>query len=300
MIDLHSHILPGIDDGARSIDISVEMARLAVADGVVVQACTPHIMPGVYSNEGPQIRAAVTALQQRLNEEGLPLHLTTGADNHIVFDFVAGLTSGRLLTLGDTRYVLVEPSHYVAPPRMADFFFNLMVAGYFPILTHPERLTWIEQHYDTIRQLAHGGVLMQITAGSLTGAFGRRPLYWAERMLGEGRAHLLASDAHDVNRRCPNMGAGREAAAKLVGEEEAHRMVAKRPYNILQNLDLNTLDIEHRAIGLSAGEGTYAKDFKNFKNYPAEGNRHRRAGREGGRGGGAGNLLDRLRSILRL
>lgn len=144
MIDLHCHILSGIDDGAADLSVSIEMARAFVMDGVAVVACTPHILPGLYANSGPQIRAATARLQQTLDEEGIPLRLITGADNHITPNFVAELRAGHLLSLADTRYVLVEPPHHIVPPRMEDLFFNLLVAGYVPILTYPERLSWIE------------------------------------------------------------------------------------------------------------------------------------------------------------
>ena len=144
MIDLHCHILPGIDDGAADLGVAVAMARAFVADGVTVVACTPHILPGVYHNTGPQIRQAVQDLQQALDAQGIALRLTTGADVHMVPDFVAGLRSGHLLSLANSRYVLVEPPHHVAPPRLDDLFFQLIVAGYVPILTHPERLGWIK------------------------------------------------------------------------------------------------------------------------------------------------------------
>ena len=144
MIDLHCHILPGLDDGATDLSVSIAMANAFVADGVTVVACTPHILPGLYHNSGPQIRQATAHLQHALEREGIPLRLVSGADNHIVPGFVAELRSGHLLSLADTRYVLVEPPHHVAPPRLEDLFFNLLVAGYVPILTHPERLTWIK------------------------------------------------------------------------------------------------------------------------------------------------------------
>ena len=198
MIDLHCHILPGIDDGATDLSVSIEMAKSFVADGVAVVACTPHILPGLYANSGPQIRAATAKLQRTLHNEGIALRLITGADNHITPNFVAELRSGHLLSLADTRYVLVEPPHHVVPPRMEDLFFNLLVAGYVPILTHPERLSWIESHYPMIERLVHAGVWMQLTAGSLAGTFGRRAKYWSERMLDEGCVHILATDAHDV------------------------------------------------------------------------------------------------------
>ena len=235
MIDLHCHILPGIDDGAPDVTTSLAMARAFVKDGVSVVACTPHILPGLYNNAGPDIRAAVARLQQALDDEGLPLRLVAGADNHVTPNFVAELRSGHLLSIADTRYVLVEPPHHVAPPRLADLFFSILIAGYVPILTHPERLSWIETHYKTVLLLVQRGVWMQITAGSLLGSFGRGAKYWAERMLKEGCVHIIATDAHDVVRRPPNLAAGRDAAAKLVGETEAFNLVYARPEAILQN-----------------------------------------------------------------
>lgn len=235
MIDLHSHILPGVDDGAVDLETSLEMARIAVADGVEAQACTPHILPGLYHNTGPRIRLATQELQRHLDDNGIPLRLVTGADVHLAPDMVDGLRSGRILSLADSRYVLVEPPHHVVPVGLIEFFFGVLVAGYVPILTHPERLSWIESHYALIEQLSRGGVWMQITAGSLTGVFGPGPLYWGERMLDEGRVHILASDAHNVGRRRPNLGQGRAAAAKRVGEQEAHHLVVTRPRGILAN-----------------------------------------------------------------
>jgi len=236
MIDLHCHILPGIDDGAPDLSVSLEMARASVADGVSVVACTPHILPGLYHNSGLQIRQATRQLQDALDQEGIPLRLVTGADAHMVPDFVAGLRSGHLLALADTRYVLVEPPHHVAPIRLEDFFFNLMLGGYVPILTHPERLTWVKSHYAIIQRLVRTGVWMQITAGSLAGAFGRSAQYIGERLLDEGCVHILASDAHDTTRRPPNLSKGRDLAAKRVGAREAEHLVATRPGGVLDNV----------------------------------------------------------------
>jgi protein-tyrosine phosphatase len=235
MIDLHCHLLPGIDDGARDLSVSLAMARAAVADGITTVACTPHILPGLYHNTGPQIRAATEALRRALADAGIPLTLVTGADVHVTPHFVAGLQSGQLLTLADSRYVLVEPPHHVAPARLEELFFEIRVEGYVPILTHPERLSWIENNYDLIRRLVHAGDWMQITAGSLAGAFGRTARYWAERMLDEGSVHILATDAHDMTHRPPLLSVGRELASRRVGADEAERMVLSRPRGILRN-----------------------------------------------------------------
>jgi protein-tyrosine phosphatase len=241
MFDVHTHILPGIDDGADSIETALQMARIWVEQGVQVVAATPHILPGVYCNAGPSIRSAMARLQVCLNDAGVALLLVTGADNHFAPKFVAGLAEGRLLALNDTRYVLVEPPHHVAPPRLGTVFMELQVAGYVPVLTHPERLSWIGDRYDEICELRHRGVLMQVTAASLTGSFGATPRYWAERMLGEGLVDILASDAHDVARRPPNLAEGHARAQILVGRAEADNLVIHRPRAVLENVELNLL-----------------------------------------------------------
>ena len=233
MIDLHCHLLPGIDDGAPDLETALAMARIAVDDGITVTACTPHIHPGVYDNTGEGIKAAIAALQAELDRAGIALKLVCGADAHIDGALVEGLRSGRVSRLNDTRYFLFEPPHHVAPPRMEDVVFDVMAAGYWPLLTHPERLTWIEDHYDTVVRLADRGVLMQITAGSVEGRFGKRPTYWAERMLDEGLVHILATDAHNLRNRKPILSVARDLVAERLGEDEATAMVTTRPRAII-------------------------------------------------------------------
>lgn len=235
MIDLHCHLLPAIDDGAVDLETSLAMARMAVADGIRITACTPHIMPGVYDNRGPDIRAAIVRLQQALDENDIPLKLVTGADVHIAPDLVDGLKTGRVLSLNDSRYFLFEPPHHIAPPRLEQLAFDVMAAGYLPIITHPERLTWIENQYDIFRQMVHGGAWIQITAGALTGRFGRRPKYWSETLLDEGLVHILATDAHNLRNRCPNLSEARDLVAERLGEQAATDMVITRPQAVLDN-----------------------------------------------------------------
>jgi protein-tyrosine phosphatase len=233
MIDLHSHLLPCIDDGSPDLETSLEMARIAVADGIVTMACTPHIYPGVYDNTGDSIRQATTTLQIALDTYHIPLKLVAGADAHVDAELPAKLRSGEAPSLAGSRYFLLEPPHHVAPPRFADFVFNLMAGGFVPLITHPERLSWIEDHYETFCGLVEQGAWLQVTAGSLTGRFGSRPRYWGERLLGEGRVHVLATDSHGVKRRPPLLEEGRAVAERLVGQEESWHLVRTRPAGIL-------------------------------------------------------------------
>ncbi|WP_332748250.1 tyrosine-protein phosphatase [Hydrogenophaga sp.] len=236
MIDLHCHILPGIDDGAKTMDESLQMARIAVADGIHTLACTPHIYPGMYMNDGPGIAHACARLQAELDRHGIALKLVVGADVHLVPGLIEGLKNGRVPTLHGSRYFLLEPSHTMPPPHLEASVFNLIVAGYTPIITHPERLTWVESHYPVFQQLIAQGAWMQVTAGALTGVFGKRAQYWGERFIGEGHAHLLATDAHSTGRRLPRLSEGLEVARRLVGDREASRLVTERPTAVLKNL----------------------------------------------------------------
>jgi protein-tyrosine phosphatase len=235
MIDLHCHILPGIDDGSPDDATSLEMARIATADGIRTIACTPHIYPGLYENDANGIRARVAALQGKLDDAGIALKLTSGADAHLTPELLGRVKDGTAPTLHGGRYFLLEPSHHVVPPRFEESVLNFTAAGFVPVITHPERLTWIEGQYRILESLLRSGAWMQITAGSLTGRFGSNAQYWAERMLDDGMVHLLATDAHGVKGRPPLLAEGMEAAEKWVGTAEAKRLVLDRPQAILDN-----------------------------------------------------------------
>ncbi len=236
MIDLHCHLLPGIDDGAPDEAASLAMARIAVTDGIRTTACTPHIYPGLYENDAAGIATRVASLRRRLADEGIELELTIGADAHLTPELLGRLKAGTAPTLAGGRYFLLEPPHHVAPPRFSESMFEFVSAGYVPVLTHPERLTWIKAHYATFVALVKSGVWMQVTAGSLTGRFGEGAKYFAEKMLDDGLVHLLATDAHGIHHRAPLLAEGSKAAEKWVGAEEAQRLVVDRPKAILEHV----------------------------------------------------------------
>jgi protein-tyrosine phosphatase len=237
LIDLHCHLLPGVDDGAKSLDISLEMARMACRDGITITACTPHILPTIYDNNGSNIKAAVFLLQKELIKAGIPLRLVSGADVHVAPNLAEGLKNGRVLTLNSSRYLLLEPPHYAPLPQLEEYVFKLHVSGYIAILTHPERLSWVGTQYRLIERMVHNGAWVQLTAGSLTGHFGRRPRYWAERMLDEGLCHILATDAHNTSSRAPLLAEARDVAAKRLGEQEATKLVLTRPRGVIDDVD---------------------------------------------------------------
>ena len=241
MIDLHCHMLPGIDDGAPDLEVALAMARCAAEDGITVTACTPHIYPGLYPNTRDGILAAIAAFREHLAREAIALQLVEGADTHLAPDLAGQIRAGLIPTLNGSRYFLFEPPHHVAPPRLEETVFNLLTAGFVPVVTHPERLTWIDGHYPEFQRMARSGAWMQVTAGSLTGQFGRRAKYWAERILDDGLCHLLATDAHHITRRRPVLSEARELAARRLGPDEALNLVFNRPSGILRNASPDAL-----------------------------------------------------------
>ena len=236
MIDLHSHILPGIDDGAKDLEMSLAMARLAVEDGTTHIACTPHFMSGVYDNTIPVTTKIITGLEAAFRDNNIDLALIPGGDIHIAPDIADQLANGTLPALGASSYFLFEPPHHVLPPGIVALCKGIMDAGFMPVLTHPERLTWIEKHYDVICQLDELGVVVQLTASSVAGSFGKRALYWSERMLDEGRVDIIASDAHNIRSRPPGLSRARDVIAARFDDEVAMMMVKDNPQRILQNL----------------------------------------------------------------
>lgn len=268
MIDLHTHILPGIDDGSATLEQSLEMAKIAVDDGITLMACTPHIYPGLYMNDAAGISLARDKLQNHLNEADINLQLVIGADAHLVPELLSGLKSGRVPTLNNSRYFLLEPSHHVAVPNFDKSVFEIMAAGYLPVITHPERLTWIEDHYSMFVDVAKRGAWIQITAGAILGKFGSRAQYWSEKLLSDGVVHIIASDAHNTGRRSPKMADAYERASKIVGKLEASKMVYDRPRAILEDVSPDSVDSVLGLSRLSTGpESNFRGSFHKIKTF---------------------------------
>ncbi len=236
MIDLHCHILPAICDGSPDIDTSLKMAKIAVNDGITIQACTPHIYPGLYNNNSINIQVALENLQSILDTESVALKLVMGADVHLVPEVVDGLKSKLIPTLNYSRYFLLEPSHHVSVPKFIEQINNFVKAGYIPLITHPERLKWLNNDsYNEFIMAAKMGAWIQLTAGAIEGRFGKKAKYWANKFLEDGVVHIIASDAHNIKNRPPILSKALLLAKKIVGEEEANRMVNDRAQGVLDN-----------------------------------------------------------------
>ncbi len=229
MIDIHHHLLPGLDDGADRMETSVEMARLAAAEGITHVVCTPHA--NSYHDFDPGVNAArVDELRARLEEAKVPLTLGLGCDFHMSFDNVKlAKEDPARFSINGLGYLLVEVPDYGLPPGLAETFFELRLAGLTPILTHPERNATLQNEPERLIEWLRGGVLIQVTADALTGHKGRRAEQMARDLLEKRWVHFLATDAHNTTTRPPRMREACDLAAKNYGADYARSLCVTNP-----------------------------------------------------------------------
>jgi protein-tyrosine phosphatase len=228
-VDIHCHLLPGIDDGAKDWDETLAMARLAVGDGTTTIIATPHQLGNFGQNRGDHIRQLAAEAQQRLDAAGIPLAVLPGADVRIEPDMVEALTRGEVLTLGDhLRHVLLELPHelYFPLEPVLEQLSRRKIAG---ILSHPERNQGILRQPNVLAPLVEAGCLMQITAGSLCGSMGPECQQFSEWMLAEGLIHFVATDAHGPRSRRPLLRRAFERIVEIAGEKTATELCHGKP-----------------------------------------------------------------------
>ncbi len=236
MIDLHAHILPGLDHGAADERESLEMASLAAGDGITVLAGTPHVNHE-FRAPPSAIRDAARALRERINEAGIPLEIVVGADYHLTPELLT--SSASIVTLGDNgRYFLLELPPMVVPPEIARIIKAFLAKGLTPIITHPERNDHLRRCPSLLDDMIKLGCPMQVTAGSLLELFGPSAAVAARNMLKRGQANLMASDAHWPGERPPLLSASLEAAAGILGAAAARILVDENPRRILRAEDV--------------------------------------------------------------
>ncbi|MFC1867600.1 tyrosine-protein phosphatase [Thermodesulfobacteriota bacterium] len=234
MIDIHSHILPWIDDGPSVLDESLKMAQIAVDDGIGTIIATPHCLNGLYRNWRTDILSACTAFNLVLKENHLPLTVLPGSEVHLGVEIMDELKNGRLMTINDTgRYLSIELPDQFIPETVKGFMGLLSNRRITAIITHPERNTFVQNNIRALYDLVSAGALIQVTAGSLMGRFGRRALKCTRKIVKDGMLHFLATDAHSSGVRPPRLSAAGKKLSSMVGEEMAYEVLLKRPQMII-------------------------------------------------------------------
>ena len=248
MIDLHNHLLPGIDDGAKDWDMAVAMARMAYDDGTRQLVLTPHNSAWWTHYYQDKIIPLADEFQRRLQDAGVDLEVRAGCEIYIDLDIPKRLNDGRAATLNNSHYVLVELPFTSWPLYTDQVFFELQAAGYSVILAHPERYSAVMEKPEKLLPLAERGIIAQVTSGSLQGKFGSRAQKTAMHLLENNWAHFIASDAHELTNRTPTMRPAYEILKEQLGVARAELMCEILPGKIFRNEDV-TLDppLEHEA-----------------------------------------------------
>jgi protein-tyrosine phosphatase len=229
MVDIHHHLLPGLDDGSDSIETSVAMAKLAASDGITHIVCTPHAN-GQYTFDTSVNTDKVRELRTRLAAENVAVTLGTGCDFHLSFDNVErAKRDPSRFSINGLGYLLVEPPDYGIPPGLTETLYELQVAGLTPILTHPERNPTLQGEPERMRPWLRGGMLIQVTADSLTGHKGRRAERMAHMLVEKRWCHFLATDAHNTSSRPPRMKEAHDLVATKYGVSYAHALCVTNP-----------------------------------------------------------------------
>lgn len=236
MIDIHSHLLPGIDDGAKDLAAALDLARQAVAGGVTHSVLTPHIHHGRWENTTTGIRRTMAMFRAALEREGIPLTISCAGEVRIGPEILSMLPNGEIPFLGrweDKRVMLLEMPHSHILPGTDKIVAWLLKQNVLPMIAHPERNKDVMRKLETLQPLIDLGCLFQVTAGSVAGQFGESAQERAEQLLTMGVVTVLASDAHHVDRRPVNLQEGRQAAARIVGDETAQKLVYDNPLKIV-------------------------------------------------------------------
>jgi protein-tyrosine phosphatase len=238
MIDIHCHILPGVDDGAQTMSEALNLAQAAVDDGISCVMLTPHMHKGRYESSFVSLLPLVETFRVEITRHEIPLRLGLAAEIRIGFELLDWLQEGKIPFLGrheGREVMLLEFPNEQVPPGADKLMKRMIDEGVQPLIAHPERNEHVIRKLDVIKPFVDMGCLLQVTAGSVAGTFGPLVRDRAHEMLERAWVHVLASDAHDTRWRPPNLSLGRQAAAKLVGERESWALVKDRPWQLTRN-----------------------------------------------------------------
>ena len=234
MIDIHAHILPGLDDGAQTLEEAVRLANAACEDGIVAVVATPHA-DGTFGRRLGYTEQRLTELRQAFLASGLKLEVMPGCEALLTPEIAARAAAGQYLTLNGSRYLLVEWPIYQLPTYVHQALFELRLKGFVPVLAHAERYQAVQTDVNMLVTLVERGALVQVTSGSLLGEFGPEAQRTAEIMLEHGLAHALASDVHSAIHRPPLLSAGATRATRLIGSDAARALVVDTPRAIVED-----------------------------------------------------------------
>jgi len=229
MIDIHHHLLPGLDDGSPDLETSLAMARMAASDGLTHVICTPHASSR-YAFSTALVEEKLSTLRAALASESIPLTLATGCDFHLGYDNIKdAIAHPRKYSLNSTDYLLIELPDYGLSTILEEIFYQLRLAGLTLILTHPERNPTLQRDHARLAAWLREGMLVQITTSSILGKMGETARKMSHTLLANRWVHFLATDAHNLTTRPPHMAEARDLVAARYGASYANRLCTENP-----------------------------------------------------------------------
>lgn len=218
MIDIHTHILPGLDDGADSLEESLALAQQASQNGITTVVATPHHYARGFYSEAEQIKHEVAKLTEELEKRNIPLEVLAGQEVRVYDNLLEDLETGRLVTIASSPYLLVEFPSSKVPSQVEDLFHELRLLGITPVIAHPERNSELANNIDYLSELVGAGALAQLTSSSIIGAKGKKLQKISLEMCKKGLIHFIASDAHHSTMRPFDLKQGYEVIGKQLGQ----------------------------------------------------------------------------------
>ena len=240
MIDLHSHILPGQDDGAQSLEAALAMARMAVDSGVTAMAATPHCAGDRFR----EVYAAWQLLKEALEENEIPLKLFLGMEIFGTPETARMLREKKLFTLNDSKYPLIEFSFRSDGLEESRILHSVCKEGYRPVVAHPERYSYVQQDPRLVERWVRMGCLIQVNRGSLLGRFGHRARSLGLALVERGFATVVASDAHSPRVRTPWLADVEQLLSKEISPRCADLLLRENPRKILKNEEIHSVEPE--------------------------------------------------------
>ncbi|TYQ15983.1 UNVERIFIED_CONTAM: protein-tyrosine phosphatase [Acetivibrio alkalicellulosi] len=242
MIDIHCHILDEVDDGPQSLDESIELCRKLKDAGITGIVATPHFIDGGGYMPTPQlIRSKVGNLKKVLKEKDIDINIYSGMEVFADYNTIERVKNNDILTLNDSRYILIEFAMDIVPKYASSLIFSLLVEGYVPIIAHPERYTAEYRKSGVLKDLVYNGALVQINSGSILGDHGKRAQKEALTLINEEMVHLVSSDSHGAHRLLDNKDNLEVKLIKFCGLENTQRLMYTNPLMVLENKDIEYL-----------------------------------------------------------
>ncbi len=239
MIDLHTHILPNIDDGSRSIDETFELIKEAQNAGFKSVVLTSHYMEGYYETNLHEREVLTNLIQNNFREKNIDIDVYIGNEIYMSDNLIKLLESGKASTINNTSYVLFEMPLNVEPYNLYDIIYQMQQNKIVPILAHPERYSFIQKDLELMYDLIEKGVLMQANFGSIIGQYGKKAQKTVRTFLNNNMIHLLGSDAHRHKTIYPRIPEAIKELEKLISTEKLKELTTTNPELILNNKKIN-------------------------------------------------------------